>query len=157
MQKLPLPADQPNAVNALRNKRAELLGMIELHEREANRLRGELIHLDATLRLFDPQTDPEAIGGKLLYPRRTEYFAKGETTRLIYTFLRDHGTASALEIAEYAIREKSLPPMDTLTMRDFARRFLDQMHDMRRRGKLAKIGERKGVRWRLATREPGLI
>ena len=147
MPKLPLPADQPVTVNALRNKRSEIVGMIELHNREAERLRAELIHLDATLRLFDPHTDPEAIDGKLLYPRRTEYFAKGEQTRLIYAYLREHGSASAYEVAEYAIREKNLPPMDALIKRDFVHRFLGQMHDMRRKRKLAKIGKGKGVRW----------
>jgi hypothetical protein len=51
MQRLPLPDEQPVAVNALRNKRAAIAGEIEMHSREIDRLRGELIHLDATLRV----------------------------------------------------------------------------------------------------------
>jgi hypothetical protein len=53
MPKLPLPEDQPVAVNALRNKRAEITGQIAMFEREVARLRAELVHVDATLRLFD--------------------------------------------------------------------------------------------------------
>jgi hypothetical protein len=58
---LPLPDEQPVAVNALRNKRTAIAGEIEMHSREIDRLRRELIHLDATLRLFDPATDPQGI------------------------------------------------------------------------------------------------
>lgn len=156
---LPLPDEQPVTVNALRNKRAEILGKIEMHEREANRLRGELVHLDATLRLFDPMTDPEAIGGKLLkMPRRTEYFAKGETTRLIYECLRERGIASAKDVAEHAATAKGIEVMgNPATEPDFIRRFLDQLHDMKRKGKVVQVGQRKGARWKVAAGEPDLL
>ena len=32
-----------------------------MHEGEIDRLRTELVHLDATMRLFDPDTDPDDI------------------------------------------------------------------------------------------------
>ena len=59
MPKLPLPDEQPIAVNALRNMRANIAGKIAMHTREIDRLRAQLIHLDATLRLFDPETEPK--------------------------------------------------------------------------------------------------
>jgi len=45
--KLPLPDEQPIAVNALRNKRAcnQLTGEIEMHQREIERPRMELDHM----------------------------------------------------------------------------------------------------------------
>jgi hypothetical protein len=64
MAKLPLPDTHPNTVNALRNKRSEIVGDIEVHSREIERLRAELVHLDVVLRLFDPSTDPEDIAGR---------------------------------------------------------------------------------------------
>jgi hypothetical protein len=42
-----------------------------MHEREAERLRAELVHLDATLRLFDPDTDPTVIEPLRRFPRAT--------------------------------------------------------------------------------------
>jgi hypothetical protein len=54
MAKLPFPDEQPIAVNALRNMRAKISGKIAMHTREIDRPRAELIHIDATLRLFDP-------------------------------------------------------------------------------------------------------
>jgi hypothetical protein len=46
----------PLAANALTKKRADLAGQIEMHQREVDRIRSELVHLDATLRLFDPSS-----------------------------------------------------------------------------------------------------
>ena len=63
MAKLPLPDEQPIAVNALRNMRSRIAGEIEMHSREIDRLRAELVHLDATMQLFDPETD------RAMFPR----------------------------------------------------------------------------------------
>jgi hypothetical protein len=73
------PAFSPVAVNALKNKRADLAGQIEMHNREVDRLRA-----DATLRLFDPYIQPDEIASRKRYPRRTDYFARGELTRLVF-------------------------------------------------------------------------
>ncbi len=70
MAKLPLPNEQPIAVNALRNMRARIAGEIAMHSCEIDRLRAELVHLDATLRLFDPATEPSDIPALRRYPRR---------------------------------------------------------------------------------------
>jgi len=91
---LPLPDEQSVAVNALRTKRSQIAGEIEMHSREIDPFRGELIHLDATLRLFDPATDPEGIPALLRRPPRAEWFAHGEVAQRICEALRDHGTIS---------------------------------------------------------------
>jgi hypothetical protein len=140
MPKLPLPDEQPVAVNALRNKRAAIAGEIEMHSREIDRLRAELVHLDATMRLFDPDTNPEDIFGKRRFPTCTEYFARGEITRMIYDALRDRETVTAKELAELALTEKAIPETDRKTRGDFVRRFHNVLHDLRRRKHLQRIG-----------------
>src|SRR5215213_3202874 len=80
MAKLPLPDEQPIAVSALRNMRSRIAGEIEMHSREIDRLRAELVHLDATMQLFDPETEPSDVPALRRYPRRTEWFARGEVT-----------------------------------------------------------------------------
>src|SRR4051812_3279109 len=89
MAKLPSPNEQPIAVNALRTKRAQITGEIEMHSREIDRLRAELVHLDATMQLFDPETDPSDVPALRRYPRRTEWFARGEVTQHIYEAFRE--------------------------------------------------------------------
>jgi hypothetical protein len=153
---LPLPDEQPVAVNALRNKRAQLAGEIEMHSREVNRLRGELVHLDATLRLFDPTTDPEGIPAVLRHPRRTAWFARGEITQRLYDALRDQGVISAREIAYAAIEEGRIPAPDSVTKRDIVARFTNVMYDLTRRGVSEKIGHGPGVRWKIAARKAEL-
>src|SRR4051794_33295311 len=91
MMKLPLPDEQPIAVNALRRTRAKITGEIELHTRELDQLRATLIHINATLWLFDPETDPNDIPALRRYPRRTEWFARGEVTRRLYEACREEG------------------------------------------------------------------
>ena len=152
----PFPAKQPVAVNALCNKRAEITGLIAMHEREVDRLRAELVHVDATMRLFDPGTDPAAIEPLRRFPRRIKYFARGEVTKRVYDALRDAPEIRAQELADQAMRDKGMPETDRAQRREFVNRFLNVMGDMKRRGKLAKIGRRPGVRWRIAAREPGL-
>jgi predicted metal-dependent HD superfamily phosphohydrolase len=157
MPTLPLPDEQPIAVNALRNKRAEILGDLVVHQAAIDRLRAELIHIDAVLRLFDPDTNPEEIGGKRRFPRRTEYFGRGEVTRLIYDALRDNGTVSAAELAEAVATQKEIPETDRAIRREITDRFLNMLHHLRRRGHLEKIGHGPGVRWKLSPKEPDLL
>ena len=157
MQKLPLPAEQPVAVNALRNKRTEIAGMIAMYEREVERLRAEPVHVDATLRLFDPGTEPATIGALRRFPRRTEYFARGEVTRMVYDALRAAPEIRAQDLADTVMRDKGLPETDRAPRREFVNRFLNVMGDMKRRGKLIKIGHGPGVRWQIGAREPELL
>src|SRR5580692_692180 len=73
---LPLPSDQPVAVNALRNKRSALMGELAMHQQECDRIRSEIIHLDVVLSLFDPATDPGALPALRKRVHRTEWFAR---------------------------------------------------------------------------------
>src|SRR5258707_10940439 len=122
------PPFSPVAVNTLRNKRADLAGQIEMHNREVDRLRAELVHLDATLRLFDPYIQPDEIASRKRWPRRTDYFARGELTRLVFDTLREHGSTAAGELAAAAMTARSIPESDNAIRRDFLARVLNTPH-----------------------------
>ena len=154
---LPLPDEQPVAVNALRNKRSAIAGEIEMHSREIDRLRGELIHLDAVLRLFDPELNPEDIHALRRHPRRTEWFARGEVTQRLYEALREQGEISPRQVAHAAIDAKGIAAHDNMTKRDIVHRFVNVMYGLTRRGLAEKIGHGPGARWKIAAREPDLI
>lgn len=155
--KLPLPDEQPVAVNALRIRRARAAGEIEMHNREIDRLRTEILHLDFVLRLFDPDTEPADVGIVNVRPRRTEWFARGEVTLRIYSAIRAHGSMSPRELAKSAMADKAIPESDRLTRKDIISRFANVAHDLARKGKLAKVGSGPGVRFKLAEGEPDLI
>jgi hypothetical protein len=68
-------------VIALIAKRTEIRGYIQDLEEKARRWRTRLAHIDATLTIFSPETDPEAIPPKRQY-QRGQYFRRGEFARL---------------------------------------------------------------------------
>ena len=141
MARLPLPDEQPIAVNALRNMRSRIAGEIEMHSREIDRLRAELVHLDATMQLFDPETDPSDVPALRRYPRRTEWFARGEVTQRVYEAFREQEVIWPREIAKQAMLEKGIAETDKKVLRDIVARFTNVAYDLTRRGKLVKIGD----------------
>jgi hypothetical protein len=143
---IPLPNEQPVAVNALRNMRARVAGQIETHSRQIDRLRPELVHIDATMRLCDPGTDPDDIPAIRGYPWRTEWFARGEVTRRVYEELRDKKIIWPREIAKTAMAEKGIPETDQAIRKDIVGRFTNVVYDLTRRHHVVKIGHGEGAR-----------
>jgi hypothetical protein len=74
-------------VAGLRLKRAEISGHIHDLEKRIARQRANLANLDATIKLFSPGENPDAIPPKRVY-RRTRYFAHNELSRLTQDALR---------------------------------------------------------------------
>lgn len=79
---------EQHVVRALREKRSELAGLVKGLEQELSEHRAALMHLDATMRLFDPEIRPEEIGSAQRR-RCNAWFCPGECLRLIYDVLRD--------------------------------------------------------------------
>ena len=74
-------------IGGLRDKRAELVGLVGRLEQQLADYRVSLTHLDATMRLFDPDllladTDPQPRGW-------VSWFRPGECLRTIYDVLRE--------------------------------------------------------------------
>jgi hypothetical protein len=157
MAKLPLPDEQPIAVNALRNMRARIAGEIAMHSREIDRLRAELVHLDATLRLFDPATEPSDIPAQRRYPRRTEWFSRGEATRRLYEAFRKEGIIWPRQVARQAMAEKGISETDRKVAQEIIATFTHVAAYLTRSGKLIKIGRGEDARWKLAPTEPELL
>ncbi|CAH2605516.1 conserved protein of unknown function (plasmid) [Rhodovastum atsumiense] len=79
---------EQHVIRVLRDKRSELAGLVKGLERELGEHRAALMHLDVTMRLFDPETRPEEIGPRQRR-RCNAWFRPGECLRLIYDVLRD--------------------------------------------------------------------
>jgi hypothetical protein len=95
---------ESHVVSGLVAKRGELAGEAERHRRELHRLADELVHLDATIRLFAPDDD---LGGIRVRRRRHrhQWFKPGECQRLVLEVLRDapgplsdHGVRAAVAV-----------------------------------------------------------
>ena len=101
-----------HVMDALREKRSELNGVVSRLEQQLARHRGSLAHLDATMRLFDPDllfqdADPAPQRG------RVSWFRPGECRRLIHDVLRDALQPLATrELAGRVMAAKGIPAVD---------------------------------------------
>jgi len=87
-----------HVMNALTSKRGELVGHIEDRRRELKQLGEELAHLEATMRLFDPQWVLDRVPLRRC-GRRRQFFRSGECQRFVLEALRK---------AEAAIQDDAL-------------------------------------------------
>jgi hypothetical protein len=96
------------AINALRRKRATLLGDIIIARETVDKLLEDLACLDATILLFDSGADPSTIKPVVRRPRDAP-FRYGELGRLIRKVLREAGTPlNVREIARRIAAEKGM-------------------------------------------------
>ncbi len=60
---------EPRVIDALREKRSELSGIVSHLEQQIVHHRANLVHLDAAMRLFDPDLAPGEAGPRQQRPR----------------------------------------------------------------------------------------
>jgi hypothetical protein len=139
---------ETHVLSALRDKRAELSGLILDLEKKIGRYRVDLVHLDATMRLFDADCQPENVS-----PRRPAvrngWFGQGECLRLVYDVLRGtSGPVAASEIARRLMEMKEIDAQD----RAAASLFLKTVRNTlaRARDTVESVpGKGKAVAWRI--------
>ena len=138
---------EPHVIGALRNKRAELAGMLRQLEQQLGQQRANLAHVDATMRLFDPDIRPNDIRPK--QPReRNAWFRPGECLRLIYDELREATQpVTTRELAERIMRVKAIPPADNDRRERVQKTLLSSLN--RAKETIARVEIAGVVRWRL--------
>jgi hypothetical protein len=140
---------EPHVISALRLKRAEISGHIHDLEKRIARQRVALANLDATIRLFSPGTNPDAIPPKRPY-RRTRYFAHNELSRLTQDALRTaSGPLTAGDIALTVMQAKELRADDQAMKTTIATRVLSVLRGFLKRGSVIKSGTTRKAQWAL--------
>lgn len=81
---------ESHVVSGLVAKKSELAGLIQHYQAEISRISFDLKHLDATIKLFDPDFDLRTVKSKE-YRERNQYFKPGECLRLALDVLREAG------------------------------------------------------------------
>ena len=110
---------ESHVVSALVDKRAELAGQTVRVEQQLGQFRADLIHVDATIRLFAPILEPETIRAKVI--RRPDgWFEPGEVKRRVLDTLRRSAQPMA---APEVVRDFSGPPQPRRSKRDRALGF----------------------------------
>jgi hypothetical protein len=138
-----------HVISALRLKRAEISGHIHDLEKRIARQRANLANLDATIKLFSPGTNPDAIPPKRSY-RRTRYFAYNELSRLTQDALRTaSGPLTTAEIAAAIMQAKGMPSDDAAFTEIVAVRALTVLRRLAKRGAVVKHGTSRNAQWAL--------
>ena len=141
---------EPHVISALRLRRAEISGHIHDLEKRIARQRANLANLDATIKLFSPGTNPDAIPPKRAY-RRTRYSAHNELSRLTQDALRTaSGPPTSAEIAAAVMQAKGMPADDAAFKEIVAARALTVLRRLAKRGTAIKHGISRDAQWVLA-------
>jgi hypothetical protein len=138
---------ETHVIGALRHKRAELAGMLRQLEQQLVQQRANLAHVDATMRLFDPDIRPKDIRPK--QPReRNVWFRPGECLRLIYDELREATQPlTTRELAERIMRLKAMPVADNQRRELVQKTLLGSLN--RAKQTIARVEIAGVVCWRL--------
>src|SRR5271169_2823126 len=138
---------ETHVISALRAKRAEVSGYIHDLEKKVKTWRARLAHIDATIKIFSPETDPDAIPPHRTY-RRSNYFKKGEFARLCLDELRkaDGQPITTAAIVAGIIRAKGLPDDPALAV-VLTERVLSYLRVKRKTGTVTKIGTSRDAKW----------
>ena len=142
---------EPHVVTALRAKRAEISGHVHDLERKLARHRASLAAIDATIRLYAPELDPDAIPPKRTY-RRTRYFAKGELSRRVVDVLRQAAgkPMTTAAITSAIVADKGFPVGEGALSEAVTDMVLTVLRRLCKRGEVAKSGASRNAQWALS-------
>tara|TARA_R110000787_G_scaffold36855_4_gene93822 strand:+ start:2520 stop:2960 length:441 start_codon:yes stop_codon:yes gene_type:complete len=130
--------EAPNTVSGLIRKRAELAGQMEHHQAMVRQLIIDLDHIDATLRLFQPDITLEDIKPKPLPPRHAAY--KGEVARVILGALRESSRPMTTEeLAQHVMAGRSMNTADKNLTKTVTKRVGSCLRHHRAKGVLRSV------------------
>lgn len=130
------------------DKRAELAGLIIQAEKHARQLRADLAHVEAAIGILRPGTDlPKVV------PRRVEfrprYFKRGELTRLVLDFMREHAgqTIAVADLMPRVAGDRNLTPAEYRRVEVVV---YEALRKLAKRGTAQQSGKgAKAARWSL--------
>jgi hypothetical protein len=112
----------PHALSALIEKRAEMSGEIAQLEERLGQLRASLVHLDSTIRLFEPTFRPEVIAPKAKR-ERAGWFSEGDLPRIVLDILRlAPEPLTVREITLVVMERRGFSANDEVTLRTVEKR-----------------------------------
>jgi hypothetical protein len=140
------------ALAALRERRAEMAGELASLQKRLRQLRESMVHVDATIRLFDPDGDPTKIHGKRPY-KRVKLFGAGKLNRLILAALRHVARPmTTAEVVHAIVDELGYGPEAAKGMTNRVRANLRYLRNTRQL--VTKEGDRESTRWSLIPLAP---
>ena len=138
-----------HALHALKRKRAQIAGFIADHERKARDWRVALAHVDATLKLFDDELDPDTI--KLKRPhRKSQHYSGPDLARLCLDELRkaDGMPLTTVALADIAMAAGNVPDQHHVRFA-LRQRITKYLTDKEKAGEMVRVGVAHSTAWKL--------
>jgi hypothetical protein len=139
--------DRPNTLSGLKAKRDELAKLRDQLEADIRAVTVDIDHLEAAIRIFDPEDTPEA---------RRRYAAmhrapKGQSTRFVLAKLREaSGPLTSRQLADMWCQDRGLAAKDS-TLSTLRKRIGATLTALQHKGLVAQDGHVDGlIAWRLA-------
>ena len=141
---------ESHVVSALVNKRAEIAGMITRTEQQLGQFRADMVHLDATIRLFAPEMEPKTIPAKRI--RQSDLWFEQEelSHRALDALRRAVEPIRAPDLVRAVMIDKGLDPADRPSFVRVQWKVRDTLNRLNKRGLLASDGAGHGVLWRIS-------
>jgi hypothetical protein len=128
------------------DKRAELAGQVDALQDQLRQAFIDMDHVDATLRMFQPDIELDEIKPKPLPPRHRAF--KGQVTRSILSMLRKEGTMDAKAITLRLMAERELNLNDADLQKAFHKRIGAALRNLRERSLVTSEQGKGGLlRW----------
>jgi hypothetical protein len=141
---------ESHVVSALANKRAEIAGMIARAQQQLGQFRADLVHLDATIRLFAPAMEPETIPPKRIRQSDLWFDPGGLSRRVLDALRRADAPIRAPDLVRAVMIDNGLDPADRASFVRVQWKVRDTLNRLNKRGLLASDGAGHGVVWRIA-------
>lgn len=137
-----MTVERPNTIAGLAAKRAEIAGQIAQTRATLRQLIIDLDHVDAAIRLFDPNYDVEGIRPKTYPAGHVTY--RGELVRVILSLLREaSGPLTTKEVALHIMVERGQNTADDAMVKVMTRRAGALLRHYRERGSVRSIKDPK--------------
>lgn len=147
--------DRGHTLSGLVAKRAELAGHIARLRSELRQALIDLGHVDAAIRIFDPDFDVAGIRPKLPLPADAISF-RGEFVRVILDKMREvGGPVTTKELAHHLMQTRGINTADAAQVAIYNRRTRSLLHHYSTRGMVRGVqgnepGRRRFNWWELA-------
>jgi len=130
----------PLVIQMLKQKRAEISGVIAAYQARIAQARHDLAHINAAIRLFE--------GGE---QERSQYivshgfFKKGEITDICVRHLKTDGELDTRQLAERVMCERRLDVSDTPLRNSVVFKVVQSLRHAERRRIVTMVEKRKGI------------
>jgi len=127
-------------ISGLRDKRARLAGEIAAAEVKLAAKRETLANLDAVIRLFSPQTDPDLIPAIRPVSKRGLFFKRGEAVRLCFDALRETGKpVPTHQVTDWVLAAKGFDEAEGRLRATIWMQIRQSLVRMEQRGQVRKV------------------